>query len=147
MTADTQRIIDLDLKLWNTGNAELANQLYSEDAERTEPNGREPIHHHGVHQISKFIAEVRSAFPDFKLEMKQIVAEGDHIASHWTVTGTQRGEFQGMPATGKRIEVTGMTLARLKDGKIVSEQIYFDRLSLLEQLSVAPAGAAGSGSR
>src|SRR5690348_2044608 len=72
MTADTQRIIDLDLKLWNTGNAELAKQLYSEDAERTDPNGREPIHHHGVHQISKFVTEVRTAFPDFKLEMKQV---------------------------------------------------------------------------
>jgi hypothetical protein len=45
------------------------------------------------------------------------------------------------------LPTTGMTLARLKDGKIVSEHIYFDRLSLLEQLSVAPAGAAGSGSR
>jgi steroid delta-isomerase-like uncharacterized protein len=147
MTAETQRIIDLQLELWNTGSPEIAKQLYSEHAERTDPNGREPIRHRGVHQIANFVAEVRTAFPDFKLQIKESFGQGDHIASHWTVTGTQRGEFQGIPASGQRIEVSGMSLDRLRDGKVVSEHVYFDRLALLEQLGASPASTAASGTR
>lgn len=145
MAPETQRIIDLGVELWNTGNPETAKQLYSEHAERTDPNGRELIRHRGVHQIATFVAEVRTAFPDFKLHIKEALADGDHVALHWTVTGTQKGEFQGMPASGKRIELSGMTLSRLRDGKVVSEHVYFDRLAMLEQLGVAPPGAAVSG--
>ena len=144
MTADAQRIADLQLELWNTGSPEIAKQLYGEHAERTDPNGREPIRRHGVHQIANFVAEVRTAFPDFKLQIKESVGQGDHMAFHWTVTGTQKGEFQGIPASGQRIEVSGMTLDRLRDGKVVSEHIYFDRLALLEQLGAAPASAAAT---
>ncbi len=65
MTAETQRIIDLQLELWNTGSREIAKQLYSEHAERTDPNGRDPIRHRGVHQIASFVAEVRA--PPFQI--------------------------------------------------------------------------------
>ena len=145
MTAETQRITDLQLELWNTGNPEIAKQLFSEDAERTDPNGAEPVRHRGAHQIATFVAEVRTAFPDFKLQLKEGVADRDHIAFHWTVSGTQKGEFQGVPASGKRIEFSGMTLDRLRDGKVVSEHVYFDRLAMLEQLGVAPASANAAG--
>ncbi|MBV9302176.1 MAG: ester cyclase [Acidobacteriaceae bacterium] len=145
MAANTQGITDLQLELWNTGNSEIAKQLYSEHAERSDPNGREPIRHRGVHQIASFVAEVRTAFPDFKLHLKESVAEGDHVAFHWTVTGTQKGEFQGIPASGRHIEFSGMSLDRLRDGKVVSEHVYFDRLALLEQLGAAPANAAAGG--
>lgn len=144
MAADTQRINRLELELWNTGNPEIAKQLYSEQAERTDPNGREPMRRRGVQQIAQFVSEVRTAFPDFHLDIQESVAEGDHVAFHWKVTGTQKGEFQGIPASGKRVRLNGMTLARLRDGKVVSEHIYFDRLAMLEQLGGAPAGAAAS---
>lgn len=142
MAADTQRIVKLEIELWNTGKPEIAKQLYSEHAERTDPNGSQPTRRQGVHQIAQFVSEVRTAFPDFHVDIKETVAEGDHIAFHWTVTGTQRGEFQGIPASGKRVELTGITLARLKEGKIISEHVYFDRLAMLEQLGVTAAGTA-----
>jgi steroid delta-isomerase-like uncharacterized protein len=146
MARGTQDIIDLQVELWNTTNPEIARQLYSEDAERTDPNGREPMRHRGVDEIAKFIAEVRTAFPDFHLDIQEHLSQGDHIALHWKVTGTQKAEFQGLPATGKHVELRGMTLARLRDGRIVSEHVYFDRLSMLEQLGVVSADAAKSGS-
>ena len=136
MTAeDTQRIADLVLQLWNTGNLEIANEVYADNAQRKDPN-REPAR--GPQQIAKFVAEIRTAFPDFKLEVKQRVAEGDHVVSQWTATGTQKGDFLAIPPTGKRIEIDGMTLAQVKDGKIADERVYFDRLGMLEQLGVAP---------
>jgi steroid delta-isomerase-like uncharacterized protein len=146
VTPETQRLTELHRELWNTGNPEIVKQLYTEHAERSDPNGREPIRHRGAHQIANFVTEVRTAFPDFELELKEAVAEGDHMAFDWTVTGTQRGEFQGMPPSGKRVEINGMTLERLRDGKVVSEHVYFDRLALLEQLG-ASAAASSAGSR
>lgn len=133
---ETQRITDLVLQLWNTGNTDIANQLYTAHSERHDPNGPEAAR--GPQQIVKYLTQVRTAFPDFKLEINQRIVEGDHIVSHWTCTGTQNGEYQGLPPTGKRVELSGMTLAHIKDGKITSERVYFDRLSLLQQLGVAP---------
>jgi len=145
MAADAQRISDLMIEFWKTGDPELAKQLYSEHAERTDPDGGSGIRLRGAQQIAQFVAHVRTAFPDVRLYVKEIVAEGDHLAAHWTVTGTQKGEYQGIPATGRRVEINGMSLDRLKDGKIVTEHVYFDRLALLEQLGRAPAGAAAAG--
>jgi predicted ester cyclase len=62
-------------------------------------------------------------------------------------TGTQKGEFQGIPASGRGIELSGMRLDRLRDRKVISEHVYFDRLALPEQLGAAPASAAASGTR
>lgn len=145
MTTQAQRIVDLQRELWNTGNLETVKQVYSEHAERTDPNGHEPLRRRGMQEIAKFVAEVHTAFPDFKIQITESVAEGDHIAFHWTVTGTQNGEFQGVPASGRRVELSGMTLDRLRDGKVVSEHVYFDRLALLEQLGVAPTVGATTG--
>ncbi len=141
MPEDTQRIIDLVLELWNTGKPELATQLYSAEAERTDPNQPEPAR--GAQQIAKYVAGVRAGFPDFKLEIKQKVAEGDRLVTHWACTGTQRGEFQGISPSGRRVEMTGLTLVRIKGGQIVEERVYFDRLSLLEQLGVLSGAAQG----
>jgi len=143
---DMQRLIDLVLQLWNTGNADIANQLYTENAERGDPNGSDPAR--GPQAISKYVAQVRTAFPDFKFEIKQTIVDADDIASHWTCTGTHKGDFLGIPPTGKRVEINGVALAHVQEGKIVREHVYFDRLDMLQQLGVAPAAqtAARAGS-
>lgn len=138
MPEDIQRIVDSVLELWNTGNAEVTKRLYAESAERYDPTPPEPAR--GPQQIARFVAEVRTAFPDFKLEIKRRVAEGDQLVTQWTCTGTQKGEFQGIPATGKRINLTGVALTRIENGKVVEERVYFDRLTMLEQLGAVPGG-------
>ncbi len=145
MSDDTQRIVDLVIDLWNTGNPEVAKQLYSESAERQDPNKPEPAR--GTQQIVRYVAEVRTGFPDFKLEIKQRVAEGNRIVTQWTCTGTHQGEFQGIPPTGKRISITGLALVRIEDGKVVDERVYFDRLTMLEQLGAVPATGQGEAKR
>ena len=139
---DMQRLIDLVLQLWNTGNPDIANQLYTENAERGDPNG--PDLARGPQAISKYVAEVRTAFPDFKFEIKQSIVDADDIASHWTCTGTQKGDFLGIPATGKRVEINGVAFAHVQGGKIVREHVYFDRLDMLQQLGVAPTAQAAA---
>ena len=135
MPEDTQRIIDLMLQLWNSGSAEAAKQLYSESAERYDPN--DPQACRGSQEIARYVAEVRNGFPDFKLQIDETIAQGDRFVIHWTCTGTHRGEYQGIPPTGRTVRISGASLERIENGSITEDRVYFDRLTLLEQLGVS----------
>ena len=134
MPEDMQRTVDLVDKLWNTGNTEIASQLYDDKSERRAPNGTA----RGRQEIANYVTEVRTAFPDFKLDIAEALSQGNQVAVHWTVTGTQKGEFMGIPPTGRRVEVHGISLERIEDGRVLDEIVYFDQLALLQQLGVAP---------
>lgn len=83
--------------------------------------------------------EERTALPDMRLTVNQMVAERDLVSVFWTATGTNTHAGMGLPATGKRITVNGMTLFRLRDGKIVEEWSVFDMLSAMGQAGLLPA--------
>jgi steroid delta-isomerase-like uncharacterized protein len=136
MSDDLKRIRESMVQLWNTADANIARQIYADHAARYDPNNPEPIR--GWAGIAGYVAEVRNAYPDFRLELHEMVAEGDLFASHWTCTGTHRGEYRGIPPTGRQIRLTGMTLCRVEKGRIVEDRVYFDRLSMFEQLGVSP---------
>ncbi|HEX4170780.1 MAG TPA: ester cyclase [Bryobacteraceae bacterium] len=141
MSEDIERIIDSVIQLWNTGNSEIAKKLYSDEAQRTDPN--QPESARGSQEIARYVAEVRTGYPDFQLEIKDKVSEANRLVTHWICTGTHKGEFQGIPATGKRIKISGLALARIENGKIAEEHVYFDRLTMMEQLGVAPEMGQG----
>jgi steroid delta-isomerase-like uncharacterized protein len=122
-------------KLWNTGKAEFAEQLYGKGAHRLDPNQPEPLQ--GSQGILSYVAQVRVGFPDFELRVKQTVTQGNQLVAEWVCTGTQNGEFQGIAPTGRRVQVLGIAINRIENGQIVEEHTYFDRLGLLEQLGVA----------
>jgi steroid delta-isomerase-like uncharacterized protein len=84
----------------------------------------------------------RSAFPDLTVTIDLMVAERDLVAVRWTARGTNTGTGNGIPATGKRVEVTGTTIFRLVDGKIAEEWTSGDALGLLRQLGLAPRPAS-----
>lgn len=81
----------------------------------------------------------RSATPDLVMTVDEIVAEGDMVAVRWTATGTNTGEGNGLPATGKRVSAAGMTFWRMKAGKIAEEWGLVDMLTVLRQLGQLPA--------
>jgi steroid delta-isomerase-like uncharacterized protein len=134
MPEDMQRIVDLVAELWNTGDSEIANQLYDDRSERRAPNGTA----RGAQGIANYVTEVHSAFPDFKLEITDTLSQGNQVAVHWRATGTQKGEFLGIPPTGQQVEVYGISLERIENGRVLEELVYFDQLSLMQQLGVAP---------
>ena len=80
----------------------------------------------------------RTAFPDLRMTIEDMTAEGDRVVVRWTVRGTQTGEMMGMPATGKPTTVTGMFLNRLAAGKIVEGWGNFDALGMMQQLGLIP---------
>lgn len=81
----------------------------------------------------------RQAFPDGQYSIDQIIAEGDMVMVRWTGRGTNTGEGNGLPATGKHIEATGITVFHIVGGKIVEEWNEYDMLGLLRQLGLLPA--------
>jgi steroid delta-isomerase-like uncharacterized protein len=135
MPKDFQNLIDSLLELWNTGRAEAAAQLYAEAVQRLDPNLPDPAR--GRQEVTQYVSQVRSGFPDFKLQIRNAIADDSYLVTHWTCTGTHKGDFLGIPATGKPIEISGMSLARVEGGKVVEERTYFDRLTMLEQLGVS----------
>lgn len=90
-----------------------------------------------------YIPALRAAFPDFHLTIDDLVAEGDRAVKQWTATGTQQGEFSGIPATGRAVSITGMTLYRFAGGKVAEAWDYPDTLGLLTQLGVLPQAEPG----
>jgi steroid delta-isomerase-like uncharacterized protein len=78
------------------------------------------------------------AFPDLKVTSDFVLAEGDKVVMRWTGRGTHTGELMGIPATGKRIEMTGIGIRRIAGGKIVEEWVEFDQMGMMQQIGVVP---------
>jgi predicted ester cyclase len=100
------------------------------------------VHHPGRGESLNFDARrlddlvFFSAFSNIKTILEDQIAEGDKVASRVTMHCTHTGEYQGIPATGKRIAITFIDIALVKAGKIVEEWVEFDMMNILQQISV-----------
>ena len=93
----------------------------------------------GIEGSRHFIGMYLAAFPDLQLTSEDIIAEGDRVVSRFTMHGTHRGEFMGLPHTGKQVTVTGIQILHVVSGKIAENWLNMDALGMLQQLGVAPA--------
>lgn len=93
----------------------------------------------GRDALKKAFAMYHQAYPDLKITVNWMVAEGDMVVAHYTWSGTNTGAMGPMPATGKAVNVDGVDIARFKDGKGVEHWGYFDMQKMMEQLGMMPA--------
>jgi steroid delta-isomerase-like uncharacterized protein len=119
-------------EFWNEGNTAAADELMAVDAVIHMPTG-EVVNPDG---LKSFAATWRGSFPVWHSTFEDLIAEGDRVAERWTGRGTHRGELQGIPPTGKRVEVPGSVFYRIVGGKIVEFRGQFDTMSLMQQLGV-----------
>ena len=91
-------------------------------------------------RVKLLFAEFRSAFPDWREEIVELVAEGDTVAGRFKCSGTQRGEFLGEAPTGKRMGVEEVFFLRAEDGRFVDVWALKDSLGRMRQLGLLPAG-------
>jgi steroid delta-isomerase-like uncharacterized protein len=126
---------------FNTGNfAALGEVLSADYVDHDAPPGIPP----GPEGIAHLLAPYRAAFPDVHMTVDAQVAEGERVATRYTFRGTHRGDLMGIPPTGKQVEMTGTTIARIVDGKMVEAWVNYDLLGMMQQLGVIPApGQAG----
>jgi steroid delta-isomerase-like uncharacterized protein len=97
------------------------------------PSGRE-----GVKQLTMMF---RTAFPDFNVSIDDMIAEGDKIVARTTWSGTQKGEFMGIPSSGKRVSFDVIDIIRISEDKGVEHWGVMDSSALMQQLGVIPAGS------
>lgn len=93
----------------------------------------------GLEGLKDVLRSMRIGFPDLNFSVEEQIAEGDKVLTRFEWTGTHRGEFLGIPATGRSVKVWGMVLDRLEGGRIKDTRIIMDLLGLLMQCGVAPA--------
>jgi predicted ester cyclase len=88
--------------------------------------------------FKQFYGWLRSAFPDLRYTVEDVVAEGDRVVVRWTWRCTHKGEFMGIAATGKQATVSGMAIYRVAGGRCAERWVELGLLSLLQQLGAAP---------
>ena len=94
----------------------------------------------------EFLTPLTKAFPDLRRNIVDMVAEGDKVAVSINVTGTYKGEFQGIPATGKQASFTAMDILTIIDGKVTEEWATADMMGLMQQIGAIPTRSVSSNS-
>jgi steroid delta-isomerase-like uncharacterized protein len=117
-------------EIFNQGRFEVANEIYSPD-----------FQNHGYHRTVDLktdqdaVHAEKQAFPDLRMQVERLIAEGDFVTALWTFRATHtHGGYAGLPATGTPIEMRGITIWRIVDGKIREEWSCFDELGAYTQL-------------
>lgn len=124
-------------EIWNKGNLDAADDLFHPQA--VTPYA--PILPPGPEGCKVIAKMFREAFPDLKVEIKNIVAQGDLVAALLRQTATHQGDLFGIPATGKPVDFEEMALVKFVDGKIFVTWFETDMLTVMQQIGVAPAPA------
>jgi steroid delta-isomerase-like uncharacterized protein len=126
-------------EIWNKGRLDAIDELLAEDG-IVHGLGEAGGEVSGPAAFRPFVERLRGAFPDIEVKVEQVVDDGDLIAARWVATMTHTGDHLGMPASGKRVTVTGMSMTRLRDGKLVEGWNNWDMLSLMQQVdAIQPA--------
>ena len=112
---------------WNSGNLDVLDDAVAADFVRHNPPSVDPPEVSGLDAFKEYITSVRTAYPDFHVEVHSRVAEGDLGAANWTVTGTNA-------ESGIAIKVPGISISRFQDGKLAEEWVSWDTESLSDQL-------------
>ncbi len=99
--------------------------------------GQPPIH--GLEAFRQFGSAYFSAFPDLQITPEDMIAEGDKVVMRYGWRGTHKKELMGIPATGKQVTTSGMSILRIANGKIAEQWDSFDNLGMLQQLGVIPS--------
>jgi steroid delta-isomerase-like uncharacterized protein len=95
----------------------------------------------GPAEFKPFHAAFTNAFSDLNMTIEDMIEEGDRVAVRWTVRGTHTGDSLGLPATKRTVAVSGMTIARIQNGKLVEGWNNFDVMGMMQQLGAAPPPA------
>jgi len=122
-------------EVWNKGNLDLVDEFLSPGYEdHNLPPGAQRGHKGYKASVNMF----RSAFPDIQFTLDQVLAEESRVAIRLTGRGTHKGNFMGIPATGKQVSFGGMTFIRIDDGKVAERWGISDIPGLMQQLGIGP---------
>ena len=122
-------------EFYNAGDLSLAEELFAEDFINHDLAAPQFIGREGRKQ---WVTTMSASFPGSHTTIDDLIAEGDRVVKRFTWRGTHRGEWNGLPATGKQITNTGVAIYRIAEGKIQECWWAYDVLGLLQQLGIVP---------
>lgn len=120
--------------VFNKGNISAIDELFDKNFIDRSFYGREA----GIEDAKKSFKEFRKAFPDSKIEIEDMLAESDKVATRFTWHGTHKGEFMGVKPTGRKVKMSVIDIIRISNGKIIERWGVEDNLSMWQQLGVEP---------
>lgn len=126
-------------EIWNKGNLQVVNELFAKQCVCHDPAFHsEPLR--GADAYKNFVTAIRAGFPDLRVRIDDLIAEGDKVACRYTVSGTNSGELHygsvNTPATGKKAAWSGIVILQCKDGKCAEEYVYGDTDGMRRQLGL-----------
>jgi non-heme chloroperoxidase len=122
-------------EVWKDEQLDIADEIFAEKYLSHQSDGT--ALERGPEDVKKFVMEYRTAFSDIEDIVEDMIGEGDRVVTRWTLRVTHTGEFRGIPATGKRITITGIGIFRFsEEGKVVESWDSLDQLGMLRQLGV-----------
>ncbi len=121
---------------FSSGNFTVIDEFVHPDYVAHDPSVPEAIR--GREGVRAFISMYRTAFPDVHLAVEDLVAQGDKVVTRWVGRGTHRGELMGLAPTGRPAVITGITIDRYANGKLVESWANWDTLGLMQQIGAAP---------
>ncbi len=125
-------------EVWNKGNLDFIDEVTTPNHVSHDPASPEDMGG-GVEGLRWFAEMYRSAFPDIQMTVEDVIAEGDKVVTRWTVRATHQGELMGIPPSGNRVEVTGISIDCIEGGKFVESWSNYDTLGMMQQIGAVPS--------
>lgn len=127
--AKFQRLYD---DILNQGKLEVFEELCAPNFVK---HAMAPTPDYGIEGSKQSVIMLRNAFPDIKYVVEDMMEDGDKLVARWSAKGTHKGEFMGIPPTGKQVAFSGIEIIRVENGKAVEEWEELDRAGLMAQLT------------
>jgi steroid delta-isomerase-like uncharacterized protein len=126
-------------EVWNQGLLESCDEIFDSNYV-----GHLPIMDvHGPEEFKNLVSIYRTAYPDVHLTVEDVFSVGEKMAVRWTSRGTHLGEMMGIPPSNRKIEVMGISIFHLKNGKVMEEWEGFDTLGMMQQIGAIPTPGQG----
>jgi len=124
--------MDPYLAIWNDGNLDLVDDLYAPDFVWHVVDIDEDVV--GTAAFKELVTSFRTAFPNFNVTFDEVFVAGDKTVIRWTMTGTNTGPLQDLPATGQSVRLHGVAISRSVDGKTAEVWQHYNQLSMFQQM-------------
>jgi steroid delta-isomerase-like uncharacterized protein len=123
-------------EVWNKGNLQVTDDLFTPNYAHHDTST--PDVGRGPDSEKKRATLYRTAFPDMRLTIEDLIAEGETVMARWSCKGTHKGDLSGIPPTGTQVSMTGVSVARFTNGKMSEGWVNWDALGVMQQLGAVP---------
>lgn len=130
-----QAVVDV-LQYWNSADIEGIVSFYDDEIVWKNMGLEET--YEGKDGVRQFLTELYTGMPDLQFTVHHKIARGDDISEQWTVAGTHLGTMMGIPATGRRVEINAISMVKMRDGKFLRDEFYWDTGAVMRQMGLMP---------